>query len=71
MLDIRISSRSIPSGEMLKDELDARDWTQDMLAEITGIPAPVISNIIKGKRAISVEIASQLEPPLVQPRNTG
>jgi HTH-type transcriptional regulator/antitoxin HigA len=60
MLDIRDVAEAFPPGEMLKDELEARDWTQDMLAEITGIPAPVISNIVKGKRAISVEIASQL-----------
>jgi HTH-type transcriptional regulator/antitoxin HigA len=60
MLDIRDVAEAFPPGEFIKDELEARDWTQDTLAEITGIPAPVISNIIKGKRVISVEIASQL-----------
>lgn len=60
MFDIRDAAEAFPPGEFLKDELEAREWTQDMLSEITGIPAPVISNIIKGKRAISPEIASQL-----------
>jgi HTH-type transcriptional regulator / antitoxin HigA len=60
MLDIRDVAEAFPPGEMLKDELDARGWTQDVLAEITSIPAPVISNVIKGKRAISVDIASSL-----------
>lgn len=60
MLDIRDVAEAFPPGEFIKDELEARDWTQDTLSEITGIPAPVISNIIRGKRAISVEIASQL-----------
>ena len=60
MLDIRDVAEAFPPGEFIKDELEARDWTQDVLAEITGIPAPVISNIIKGKRAVSTEIASNL-----------
>jgi HTH-type transcriptional regulator/antitoxin HigA len=57
MLDIREVAEAFPPGEFIKDELEARDWTQDVLAEITGIPAPVISNLIKGKRAISTDIA--------------
>jgi len=60
MLDIRDVAEAFPPGEILKDELGARGWTQDVLAEITNIPAPVISNIINGKRAISVDIASCL-----------
>jgi HTH-type transcriptional regulator / antitoxin HigA len=60
MLDIRDVAEAFPPGEFIKDELEARGWTQDVLAEITDIPAPVISNIVKGKRAISVEIASNL-----------
>jgi HTH-type transcriptional regulator/antitoxin HigA len=59
MLDIRDVAEAFPPGEFIKDELEARGWTQETLAEITGIPGPVISNIVKGKRAISVEIASQ------------
>lgn len=60
MLDIRDVAEAFPPGEFIKDELDARGWTQDVLAEITGISAPAISNVIKGKRAISVDIASGL-----------
>jgi HTH-type transcriptional regulator/antitoxin HigA len=60
MLDIRDIAEAFPPGEFIKDELDARGWTQDVLADITGVSAPAISNIIKGKRAISVDIASGL-----------
>lgn len=60
MLDIRDVAEAFPPGEFIKEELEARGWTQDVLAEITGIAAPVISNIIKAKRAISVDIASSL-----------
>ncbi|MGH9682279.1 MAG: HigA family addiction module antitoxin [Candidatus Acidiferrales bacterium] len=64
MLDIREAAEAFPPGEILKDELEARGWTQDTLAEITGIPGSVISNIVNGKRAISVEIASSLASAL-------
>lgn len=60
MLDIREVAEAFPPGEIIKDELEARGWTQDTLAEITGIPGSAISNVINGKRAISVEIASSL-----------
>jgi HTH-type transcriptional regulator/antitoxin HigA len=49
--------RSIPPGEVLKDELDARGWTQGDFAEITGKPIQAISEIITGKKAITPETA--------------
>jgi HTH-type transcriptional regulator / antitoxin HigA len=60
MLDITKVAEAFPPGEFLKDELEARGWTQEDLSEITGLPSPVISNIINGKRAISPDIASNL-----------
>jgi len=60
MLDIRDAAEAFPPGEFIKDELGARGWTQEDLAEITGMPSPVISNIINTKRAISPDVASSL-----------
>jgi HTH-type transcriptional regulator/antitoxin HigA len=60
MLDIRDVAEAFPPGEFIKDELEVRGWTQEDLAEITGMPAPVISNIINVKRAISPDAASSL-----------
>jgi HTH-type transcriptional regulator / antitoxin HigA len=60
MLDIRDVAEAFPPGEFIKDELEARGWTQEDLAEITGMPSPVISNIINAKRAISTDVASSL-----------
>jgi HTH-type transcriptional regulator / antitoxin HigA len=60
IVDIREVAEAFPPGEFVKDELEARGWTQDVLADITGLPASAISNIIQGKRSISVDIASQL-----------
>ena len=60
MFDITNVAEAFPPGEFIKDELEAREWTQDDLSEITGLTPPVISNVINGKRPISLEIASSL-----------
>lgn len=49
-----------PPGEFLKDELEARGWSQADLAEILGRPPRLVSEIISGKRAISPETAQGL-----------
>lgn len=47
-------------GEFLRDELDARGWTQLEFAEIIGSPLHLVNEIIAGKRGISPEIAKEL-----------
>lgn len=54
----------LPPGEVLKDELGARGWSQADLATILGRPPRVVSEIIRGKRAISPATASELARPL-------
>ncbi|MEW9624379.1 HigA family addiction module antitoxin [Rhodanobacter geophilus] len=49
-----------PPGEFLRDELEARSWTQTELAEIIGRPVRLINEIIAGKKAITPETAIQL-----------
>lgn len=49
-----------PPGEYIKDELDARAWSQAEFSEILGRPARVVSEIINGKRAISPETAKEI-----------
>jgi HTH-type transcriptional regulator/antitoxin HigA len=51
-------------GETLAEELDARGMTQKELAEAMGRPAKVVSEIIRGKKAITPETAIQLEGAL-------
>src|SRR6266704_5389855 len=58
MFDITQVAEASPPGEFINDELETRGWTQEDLSEITGLPSPVISNIINAKRAISPDIAS-------------
>lgn len=47
-------------GEFLREELEAREWTQQELADILDRPPRLISELIAGKRAISPETAKGL-----------
>jgi HTH-type transcriptional regulator/antitoxin HigA len=47
-------------GDVLREELEARNWTQTELAEIIGRPVRLINEIIAGKKAITPETAIQL-----------
>ena len=47
-------------GEYIKQELEARGWSQADLAKITGRPLPTINEIIGAKRAIMPEMAVAL-----------
>lgn len=49
-----------PPGEILRDELEARGWTQTDLAEILGRPVGTVSEIISGKRGITPDTARGL-----------
>ena len=52
-----IPAEGFPPGEYLKDELEAREWTQIDLAKIIDRPPRTISDIINNKRGISTETA--------------
>lgn len=51
-------------GELLKDELEAREMKQIELAKELGIAKNVMSEIIGGKRNITPELAVRLEDAL-------
>jgi HTH-type transcriptional regulator/antitoxin HigA len=53
-----------PPGEFLRDELEARAWTQLEFAEIIGRPPRVVNEIIAGKRGISPDTANELAAAL-------
>jgi len=53
-----------PPGEFLKDELEARNWSQVEFASIIGRPVRTVNEIIAGKRSITPETALQLEASL-------
>ena len=47
-------------GEFLKEEMDARGWTQVELAEILGRPTKLVNEVLAGKKSITPETAIQL-----------
>lgn len=49
-----------PPGFYIREELEARGWSQRDLAFILGCPEPVVNVIISGKRGISPEMAKAL-----------
>jgi HTH-type transcriptional regulator/antitoxin HigA len=56
----RIPAEVFPPGEFIRDELEARGWTQGVLADVMGRPERVVSEIISGKRGITPETARGL-----------
>lgn len=51
---------SFSPGEYIREEIEARGWTQLDLAEILGRPPQAISETITGKRSITPEMAKLL-----------
>jgi|SRR5581483_668938 len=63
-MNLRVPAEVFPPGEFLKEELDARGWSQAELADILGRSPRVISEIISAKRAITPETAKGLAAAL-------
>jgi len=57
-------SKSQPPGELLRDELEKRGWTQAEFALILGRHPKAVNEIIGGKRAITPRTAQELATAL-------
>jgi len=56
----RTVAEVFPPGEFIREELEARDWTQSDLARILGRPLQAVNMIINGRKAITPETAIEL-----------
>lgn len=56
----RRAAEVFPPGEFIREELEARNWSQLELAEIIGRLPKVVNDLIQGKRPISPELAKAL-----------
>ena len=59
-----MSSELIHPGEMIKDEIEARNLTQKELAQKMGVSYSVFNEILNGKRPVTTEYALMLEAVL-------
>lgn len=57
-MSTRTPAEVFPPGEFLKDELEARSWTQVEFADIIGKDTRLVSEIMSGKRAVTPETAT-------------
>ena len=53
----RIVAEIFPPGEFIREELEARNWSQLDLAEIMGRPPRVVNELIAAKRSITPDTA--------------
>lgn len=58
---------AIHPGEMLHDELKARNVSQRKFAELIGCSYSVLNEVINGKRPISTELSLKIEAALGTP----
>ena len=49
-----------PPGEIIREEIEARGWSQAEFAGIIGRPYQVVNGIINGKRELTPETALQI-----------
>lgn len=56
----RIPAETFPPGDFIKDEIEARGWTQEDLAEVMGRDLRLVNEIITGKRGITTDTAKGL-----------
>ena len=59
-MSVRIPAEVFPPGEFVRDEMEARGWTQTDLADVLGRPVRLVSEILAGKRAMTPETARGL-----------
>ena len=59
-MSMRVPAEVFPPGEFIRDEIEARGWTQTDLAEVLGRPFRLVNEILSGKRAITPETARGL-----------
>lgn len=49
-----------PPGEFIREELDARGWSQVRFAHILGRPFQAVNQIVNGKKAITAQTAKEI-----------
>jgi len=56
-MPVRKPAEVFPPGDYIRDELEARGWTQGDLAQIMGRPVQLVNELVSGKKQITPETA--------------
>jgi len=64
MLTYEQLAETFPPGDVIKEELEARGWTQRDLADIMGIQPSIVSSVVNGTKPISLDLARNLAAAL-------
>jgi len=59
-MPIRVPAEVFPPGEFIREELEARGWTQGDLAQIMDRPLRLVNELVAGKKQITPETARGL-----------
>jgi HTH-type transcriptional regulator/antitoxin HigA len=63
-MDVRTPAETFPPGDYLREELEARGWSQTEFAEIIGKPVRTVNEIIAGRRQVTPETATAIAAAL-------
>lgn len=53
-------AEAFPPGDLVREELEARGWTQGDLARLIGRPIQLVNQIVNGRKAITAQTAVEL-----------
>ncbi len=56
----RMPAETVAPGEFLREEIEARGWTQETFAEVLGKSVRLVNEILMGRRSITPETATVL-----------
>lgn len=54
------NAKVLPPGDFIREELEARGWSQSGFARIMGRPLQAVNEIINGRKRITAETAKEL-----------
>jgi HTH-type transcriptional regulator/antitoxin HigA len=69
-MNVFVPAQPFPPGEYIQDELEARTWTIDDLADVTGISTRQLKNLIHAKSGITPDSAKALADAFGQDAQT-
>ena len=55
-----VAAATFPPGDFIREELEARGWTQSDLSRILGRPFQTVNAIVNGRKAVTPRMARRV-----------